>query len=156
MTVIQQDDTVTLVYIGKLDNGEVFSTASEDQPMIVRMGKLEIPPTLEEALLGMKKGDKKSIRVPPEEGYGPRQKELVQTIANPGLVQKIKPQRGMILSLKVEKDGEEHHVPATVISVSDSEMEVDYNHPLAGHHLNYAVTVLDIEGENRTAINTGA
>ncbi len=145
MTVIQQDDTVTLIYTGKLDNGEVFTVAGEDQPMIVRMGKQELPPAVEEALLGMKKGERKTIRVPPDQGYGPRQKELIQTIANPELVQKIKPQRGMVLSLKVEREGEEHHVPATVISVTDAEMEVDYNHPLAGHHLTYAFTVLEIE-----------
>ncbi len=145
MTVIQKDDTVTLIYTGKLDNGEVFSAATEDQPMIVKIGNLEIPPTLEEALLGMKIGDRKTIRVSPDEGYGPRQKELVQTITNPEMVQEIKPQRGMILSLKVAKDGEEHSVPATVISVTDSEVQVDYNHPLAGHHLTYAVTVLNIE-----------
>ncbi|MDP3481547.1 MAG: FKBP-type peptidyl-prolyl cis-trans isomerase, partial [Desulfoprunum sp.] len=135
MTTIQKDDTVTLFYTGKLDNGETFSSVTEDLPLIVKIGNLEIPPTLEEALLGMKSGDTKTIRVSPDEGYGPRQKELVQTITNPDMIQKIKPKRGMILSLKIDKEGEEHQVPATVISVTDAEMQVDYNHPLAGHHL---------------------
>jgi FKBP-type peptidyl-prolyl cis-trans isomerase 2 len=144
MLTIQNDDTVTLVYTGKLDNGEIFSSISKDQPLIVKIGNLELPPSLEEVLLGMKIGDSKSVRVPPEEGYGFRQKNLLQTITSEEMINKIKPTPGMILSLKVDKEGVEHHVPATVISVTGHEMLVDYNHPLAGHHLSYTVTILDI------------
>lgn len=153
MSTIQNDDTVTLIYTGKLDNGQVFSNITAEQPLLVKIGSLELPPTLENALLGMKKGDKKTIRVSPDEGFGPRQKELLQTIANKDMIDKIKPIPGMILSLKVEKDGVEHQVPATVISATDSEMQVDYNHPLAGHHLNYTVTVLQIERDSSSATN---
>ena len=145
MIAIQKDDSVTLMYTGKLDNGEVFTTVTEEQPLIVKIGNLELPPTLEEGLLGMKIAERKIIRVPPEEGFGPRQQELLQTIKNKDMIGKIKPVPGMILSLKVEKDGDEHQVPATVISATDSEMLVDYNHPLAGHHLTYTVTILQID-----------
>lgn len=151
MTAIQQDDTVTLIYTGKLDNGQVFGAVTEENPLIVKIGNLDIPPTLEEALLGMKIGASKTVRLSPDEGFGPRQKELVQSIANPEMIQKIKPKKGMVLSLKVDKDGVEHQVPATVISVTDSEIEVDYNHPLAGHHLTYAITVLAIERTNASS-----
>ena len=145
MITIQNGDIVTLAYTGKLDNGTIFSTIEEDQPLTVTIGNLELPPTLEEALIGMKIKEKKTVRLSPDEGYGPRQKELLQTISNADMIRKFQPKPGMILSLKVEKDGNEHHVPATVISATDSEIEVDYNHPLAGHHLTYSVTVLQIE-----------
>lgn len=153
MTVIQQDDTVTLIYTGKLDNGQIFGTITEEDPLTIKIGNLDIPPTLEEALLGMKVGDSKTVRLSPDEGYGPRQNDLVQSIANPEMIQKIKPKPGMILSLKVEKEGVEHQVPATVISVSDSEVQVDYNHPLAGHHLTYTITVLNVERSNTPSAN---
>ncbi len=144
MVTIQKDDSVTLIYTGKLDNGEVFSSITEDQPLIAQIGNLELPPSLEEAILGMKIGDSTTVRVPPEEGFGIRQKKLLQTITSEEMIKKIKPTPGMILSLKVDKEGAEHQVPATVISVTGDEMLVDYNHPLAGHHLSYTVTIIDI------------
>lgn len=143
--MIQENDIVTLAYTGKLDNGEIFTTVTKDQPLTVQIGNLELPPTLEEALIGMEVGETKTVRVSPDEGYGPRHKDLLQTIANQDIIRKINPKPGMILSLKTEKDGQEHIVPATVMKVTDSEIEVDYNHPLAGHHLTYSVTVLTIK-----------
>ncbi len=66
------------------------------------------------------------------------------TIDNQQMVDSLNPKPGMILSLKVEKDGTEQKAPATVMEVNGSEVTVDYNHPLAGHHLNYKLTLLDI------------
>ena len=143
--MIQQNDSVTISFTGKLDNGETFTVVSPDKPLTIRIGNLELPPTVEQALIGMEIGETRIIRVPPDEGFGPRQKDLVQTIANREMIDRLKPKPGMILSLKTEKDGQECMVPATVIRVTDSEVEVDYNHPLAGHHLTYTVTVINIE-----------
>lgn len=143
--MIQQNDTVTLSFTGKLDNGEVFMVVSPEDPLTVRIGNLELPPSVEKSLIGMTIGETRQFRIPPDEGFGPRQKELVQTIANKEMIDKIKPKPGMVLSLKTEKDGEELMVPATVIRATDSEVEVDYNHPLAGHHLTYTVTIINIE-----------
>jgi FKBP-type peptidyl-prolyl cis-trans isomerase 2 len=142
--MIQQNDTVTLAYTGKLDNGEVFIVVSEDNPMTVTIGGLQLPPTLENALIGMKVGDTRTVRLSPDEGFGPRHKDLIQVIRNSALMEKIKPKPGMILALKTEKDGQEVTVPATVLKVTGPEIEVDYNHPLAGHHLTYTVTIMDI------------
>lgn len=149
--MIQQNDVVTLTYTGKLDNGEVFTSITDDQPLVVTIGNLELPPTLEEALIGMGEGQTKTIRVSPDEGFGPRHKDLVQTIANQELIRKINPKPGMVLSLKTNKEGQEHLVPATVIKVTDSEIEVDYNHPLAGHHLTYTVTIVSIKHDHNPA-----
>jgi len=144
MVTITKDSTVTLVYIGKLDNGEVFKTITEDAPLTLKMGNHELPPTLENALIGLNVGQSTTVRVTPEEGYGARQKLLVQKISRKSLGDKIAPKPGMILSLKVSKNGEEHHVPATVMQVENDTIEIDYNHPLAGHHLTYHVTILDV------------
>ena len=143
--MIQQNDTVTLAFTGRLDNGDIFTEVGKDDPLTVTIGKLELPPTLEEALLGMEIGDSKTVRLSPDEGFGPRHKDLVQVISNSQMIEKLSPKPGMVLSLKTEKDGQEHVVPATVLRVTDSEIEVDYNHPLAGHHLTYTVTIIGID-----------
>jgi len=145
MSTIHESATVTISYTGKLDNGDIFKTVPEEQPLTVTLGNHELPPTLEKALIGVSEGDNISVRVTPEEGYGARQKMLVQTIDRKSLGGKIAPRPGMILSLKVEKDGEEHQVPATVMEVSDNSIVIDYNHPLAGHHLTYHVHVISVE-----------
>lgn len=143
--MIQQNDTVTLAFTGKLDTGDIFTEVSKDNPLAVTIGNLELPPSLESALIGMEVGDTKTVRLSPEEGYGPRHKNLVQVINNSQILEKIRPKPGMVLSLKTEKDGQEHLVPATVLKVTESGIEVDYNHPLAGHHLTYTVTIIGIE-----------
>lgn len=145
MTIIKENSTVTLSYIGKLDNGEVFKTISEDTPLTIKMGNYELPPTLENALIGLSVGQSKKVRVAPEEGYGARQKLLVQKISKKSLGEKITPKPGMILSLTVSKNGEDHQVPATVMTVDNDSIEIDYNHPLAGHHLTYDVTILKVQ-----------
>jgi FKBP-type peptidyl-prolyl cis-trans isomerase SlpA len=145
MATIKENSTVTLTYTGKLDNGEVFKTVTEDAPLTLKIGNQELPPTLENAIIGLNSGQSKTVRVTPEEGYGARQKLLVQKINRESLGDKIKPKPGMILSLKVLKDGEEHHVPATVMKVENDFVEIDYNHPLAGHHLTYEITILNVQ-----------
>ncbi len=136
------ENTVLIAVVGKLDNGEVFYTVPEDKPMRVALGSNDLPPTVENALRSMNTGEVRKIRVPPEEGYGARQKDLLQTIDNQEMVNRLQPKPGMILSLKAEKEGETQAIPATVMSVEGSVVTVDYNHPLAGHHLNYEITLL--------------
>ncbi|MGB3212360.1 MAG: peptidylprolyl isomerase [Desulforhopalus sp.] len=139
------NDTVSIAFTGKLDNGEIFITTTEQEPLLTRIGNNDLPPTVEQAVLQMTVGESRKIRIPPEEGFGPRQKDLLQTLNNQKMVDKLQPKPGMVLSLKIEKDGVEQQVPATVISVEGSEITVDYNHPLAGHHLTYELTLLNIQ-----------
>jgi len=136
------NDTVLLSFIGKLDNGEVFMTVEKDKPFRTTLGNTELPPTLEQEILKMEFGETRKIRVSPDEGYGPRHKDLIQTIENQQMVDSLQPKPGMIVALKAEKDGIEQKVPATVLAVEGSKVTVDYNHPLAGHHLTYDLTLL--------------
>jgi len=145
MSVVKEDSTITITYECKLDNGHVFKKINEDEPLTLKLGNQELPPTLEKELVGLKEDESKTVRLSPEEGYGARQKILVQDLGRETFGDKITPKPGMILSLKVEKDGEMHQVPATVMEVTEKKVVVDYNHPLAGHHLTYTVTVLKIK-----------
>jgi len=140
-----QNSMVTLAFTGKLDNGEIFISVEEQKPLSTQMGSSELPPTVEQEILKMTVGERRKIRIPPEEGFGPRHKDLLQTIDNQKMVETLQPKPGMVLSLKIDKDGVEQKVPATVISVEGSEITVDYNHPLAGHHLTYELKLLDIQ-----------
>jgi len=144
MSSVKNGDTLTITFTGKLDTGTVFVEITRDDPMKVTVGDSQLPPTVEIAIVGMAQGESQKIRVPPEEGYGVRMKNLVHEvpISNFGDGMTLKP--GMLLSQKVEKDGIEHKVPATVTEIKKESVVIDYNHPLAGHHLTYDLTVLEI------------
>ncbi len=137
--------TAVIAVTGKLDNGEIFYTIPENKPMTVTLGNSDLPPSVENVILTMNEGETRRVRVPPEEGYGARQKDLLQTIDNQQMVDRLHPKPGMILSLKAEKEGETQPIPATVMSVDGSVITVDYNHPLAGHHLTYDIVLLKKE-----------
>jgi FKBP-type peptidyl-prolyl cis-trans isomerase SlpA len=145
MTHPTTNSMVTLAFIGKLDNGQIFISVDEKEPLSTQVGSSDLPPTVEQELIQMTVGESRKIRIPPEEGFGPRQKDLVQTIDNQNMIDTLQPKPGMVLSLKIDKDGAEQQVPATVISVEGSQVTVDYNHPLAGHHLTYELTLLGIQ-----------
>lgn len=145
MHYVEDKDTVTIIYTGTLDNGEVFTTITDQEPLTITLGKSDAPPTLEQALLGMAVGDKKIIRLPPEEGFGPRRQELLHTLNRKSFSNTITPTPGMVLSLNIEKEGKQHQVPATIVEVNKDTIVVDYNHPLAGHHLTYNLTVTAID-----------
>jgi FKBP-type peptidyl-prolyl cis-trans isomerase SlpA len=150
MAYPKSNDMVIFTFTGMLDNGEVFISSEKDKPSQAILGNSDLPPSLESGIMAMQIGETKKIRIPPEEGYGQRLKDLVQTIDNQKLVDTLRPKPGMVVSLKVDKEGVEQQVPATVITVEGSQITVDYNHPLAGHHLNYQVTLVEITENART------
>ncbi|MEN8188292.1 MAG: peptidylprolyl isomerase [Thermodesulfobacteriota bacterium] len=144
MSVVKENDQITISYTGKLDNGTVFTTVTDKQPQTIVVGNHDVPPTVEKALIGLAPGQSVKVRVEPDEGYGPRRKDLLHTLSQKTFSAKIEPKVGMILSLNIDKDGEDHQVPATVVEVKGDLITVDYNHPLAGHNLTYELTVLSI------------
>ncbi|MDD3813874.1 MAG: peptidylprolyl isomerase [Desulfocapsaceae bacterium] len=145
MKQVQQNDIVTISCTGKLENGTTFHDSHESEPFVITIGNHDVPPTLEQALLGMSPGEQKCVKIEPDEGYGPRRKDLLQTLNRTTLGNTITPQIGMVLSLKVEKDGQTHQVPATIVEINNDTIVVDYNHPLAGHNLFYDISVISIE-----------
>ena len=144
MSPVALTDTVTITYTTTLDNGEEIDRSPRDRPITLSIGRGRLFPAVEVALLGMEPGETRTVRVQPEDGYGLYHKELVHTLPRSSFGDRINPQPGMILALKIEKDGETKQVPATVLSVSDDQVVVDYNHPLAGKVLNYTVTLVGI------------
>ena len=80
MSIVKNQDTITITFTGKLDNGAVFIEVPSARPMKIKVGDSELPPTVEMAVVGMKKGESKKIRVAPDEGYGPRLKDLLHEV----------------------------------------------------------------------------
>ena len=126
---------------GALEDGEIFEQTPEDHPIVINLGQGNIFPRVEEALMSMQPGETRTLSLAPEEGYGPRNKDLVQTLDISSISNSVQPVPGMILSLNVERNGQQEKVPASVVDVKDNNVTIDLNHPLAGKTVVYTVTV---------------
>jgi peptidylprolyl isomerase len=71
MTQVKDGDTVKIHYTGKLDDGTLFDTSADDDPLEFTVGEHEVIPGMEDALIGMEPGDEKTITIPSENAYGP-------------------------------------------------------------------------------------
>ncbi len=144
MCPVTLTDTVTIAYTAALENGELIDRSPADKHVTLSIGGGRLFQAVEACLFGMEPGEERTIKVQPEDAYGFRLDELVQEVPRAGFKGKIEPKPGMILSLTVHRDGENHKVPATVVAVNDDTVTVDYNHPLAGEIIVYTVKLLAI------------
>lgn len=144
MQRVSENDTVTIIYDGLLPTGEQFDSSQDTGPLQFQLGTGSVLPAFEQAVLGMVAQETKSITVAAKDAYGLKNEELILTVSRQGLAdQAIAP--GMILGLNMEKDGEQHKVPATVLAVGAETVTVDFNHPLAGQDITYRITLLSID-----------
>ena len=88
-------------------------------------------------------GESKSVRIEPDEAYGPRHEQLVQQVPRSALPDDLEPQVGMGLQSQ-SPDGQV--MMLTVTAVEDENITVDANHPLAGQVLNFDIELVSIGG----------
>lgn len=141
MSKVKKGDTVSVHYTGKLKDGEVFDTSQNRDPLNVVMGQGQVIPGFEEALLGMKGGESKTVEIPVDKAYGPRREELVAAVPKSQLPDGLKPEVGQTLTAE-QKDGTKLH--ALVTDVTDDTMTIDANHPLAGQDLTFELELVEI------------
>ncbi|MDA8413220.1 MAG: FKBP-type peptidyl-prolyl cis-trans isomerase [Desulfobacteraceae bacterium] len=137
--------TVTIRYIGTLDNGRIFHSTDEHGPQSVTIGSGQVFPALEQAIIGMRAGDVKNIVLTPEEAYGPRLQENIIRVARQAFPAGKEIVVGQKLS--IEFTGGASRV-MVVIAVGEEDVTLDGNHPLAGLELTFALSVDRIESES--------
>jgi peptidylprolyl isomerase len=135
-------DTVKLHYRGKLQDGFVFDASFDRDPLQFTIGEGQIIPGVEEAVVGMNPGDSKTAEVPVEKAFGPHREDMVGIVAKSQFRQwHDEPNVGERVPIP-QKDGPP--VDVTVVAVTDSEVAVDANHPLAGKDLTFDIELVDI------------
>ena len=142
MNQVTGNETVKLHYTGKLNDGQVFDSSLQREPLEVTLGEGRLIPGFEKGLVDMKVNDKKTITIPKEEAYGDVQQELFQNVPTENLPPEIKPEVGMGLVSK-NPDGSERQL--RVADVNDDFIIVDANHPLAGQDLTFELELLEIK-----------
>ncbi len=141
MSQAKNGDTVKVHYTGKLENGTVFDTSKDRQPLEFTIGSGGIIPGFEKGIIGMEIGDTKTITVPPEAAYGPRRKDLVVDMKKTDLPEDITPAIGKRLRMR-QKDG--NPIKITITDMDEDTVTLDANHPLAGNRLVFEVELVEI------------
>lgn len=146
------DGTVaTFHYTLTNDGGEVIDSSNGREPLAYLHGAGNIVPGLEKALAGRSAGDAFDADVAPEEGYGPRHKELIQTLPKSAFQGVPEPQPGM----QFQGRGPQGPITVMVTSVEGDQITVDGNHPLAGQTLHFAIEVTEVREANEEELKHG-
>lgn len=142
MPKAQEGDLVKVAYQGILEDGSVFDSSDEDRPLAFVIGEDSVLPGFEKAVLGMEVGEQKTVRVPPEEGFGIRQERLVDEFSRESLPEGLQLKIGTQLEVTAE-DGS--HFQVVVTGLHAGKVTLDANHPLAGHALTFHIELLAID-----------
>jgi peptidylprolyl isomerase len=141
MSTVKSGDTVKVHYTGKLDNGEIFDSSEEGEPFSFTVGAGQVIEGFDQALIGMQVGETKEIVVPPEQAYGERDEDLVQRIGRDQFnLAGVEPEVGM----SIEMHTPQGIIPLVISDLTDTTVELDANHSLAGESLHFALKLVEI------------
>lgn len=140
MTQAQNGDTVKVHYTGKLDDGTVFDSSAEREPLEFKLGDDQLIPGFEEAVVGMNAGESKTVKIVAEEAYGPHRQEMVLVVDRNEFPDDMDPTVGD--QLRMQQDGREFRVRVT--DASEETVTLDGNHPLAGEDLTFDLQLVEI------------
>jgi len=141
MTQVKSGDTVRIHYTGTLKDGSVFDSSDGRDPLEFAVGSGQIIPGLDVAIPGMEVGDKKVVEVPVDQAYGHINPGARQSVPRGDIPADIPLDLGTQLQVQTPQG---QTVAVTVAEVSDEEVVLDGNHPLAGQDLTFAIELVSI------------
>ena len=133
--------TVTLHLSLTLEDGSVAESTFDGEPHTFTMGDGSLLPGLELALYGLRRGDTQRLVLHPAQAYGLRDRAKRQRMPRTAFAPDLDLEPGLIIGFT---GGTGEELPGTILSVTDSAVEVDFNHPLAGHAVTFDVQIIDV------------
>jgi peptidylprolyl isomerase/FKBP-type peptidyl-prolyl cis-trans isomerase SlpA len=140
----KEGDEVLVHYTGKLEDGTVFDTSEDGEPLSFTIGENRVIPGFETAVQGMEPGDTKTTEIEPEQAYGEHREDMVMELDKEQIPDDVEPQVGQQLQLRLENG---QTVPVLITALGEESVTIDANHPLAGRKLIFEIELVDI-GEN--------
>lgn len=137
---IKDGDTVKVHYTGSLDNGTIFDSSREREPLEFVVGKKMLVLGFEHAVMGKEVGEHIKVTFPPDEGYGDVDPDLVFAVPLSELPDDISAEVGMHLQLA----SEEGLMDVVISGLTEDTIELDANHPLAGKELTFEIEIVSI------------
>lgn len=151
MQEVKNGDIVRIHYHGTLNDGTIFDSSLEREPLEFEVGSGMVIPGFDAGVMGMNIGDKKTIHIPFMEAYGPTQSEMVMDFPKNQLPAYMVPEVGMQLQMS---NNEGNHFPVVIVEVLEESVMIDANHTLAGKDLIFDLELIENKGGKSRIITT--
>ncbi|MCZ4321083.1 FKBP-type peptidyl-prolyl cis-trans isomerase (rotamase) [Pseudomonas sp. 8BK] len=138
---IGPDREVTLHFALKLDNGDVVDSTFDKKPATFKVGDGNLLPGFEQAIYGLKAGDKRSLSISPEQGFGQGNPQNIQVMPR-SQFQDMELSEGLLV---IFNDAANAELPGVVKAFDDNQVTIDFNHPLAGKALSFDVEIIEVK-----------
>lgn len=132
---------VKIAYTGTLPDGSQFDSSEGGDPLEFMIGSGQMIPKFEENLLGLRKGDKKTFLIAAADAYGERDEAMLMEVPLSAFPEDLKLEKGMQLGTTASTG---QQMIVTVADLKEGSAVIDYNHPLAGKDLTFAIEVEDV------------
>lgn len=147
-TRIEEGSKVQLHFSVAIENGvEIDNTRSRDEPVSLVIGDGNLLPGFEKALFGLRAGDRRTVSLPPGDAFGEWNPENVQRFDTVKFEQR--PEVGHMIEFE---DKAKASLFGVVMSVEDDITEIDFNHPLAGKNITFAVEIFKVTPQGQQGI----
>ncbi|UNK04962.1 peptidylprolyl isomerase [Psychrobacter raelei] len=150
-TRITQGSQVALHFEVALENGTVIdSTFSRPEPVRLTIGDESLLPGFENVLNNLRAGDTRTAHLEPEQAFGEWNKDNVQTFSRTQFaLTEANPEVGMMIEFE---DKGKNTLPGVISKVTQEDVEVDFNHPLAGQSLLFKVQIFKVTPPGQVAV----
>ncbi|MDX1674017.1 MAG: peptidylprolyl isomerase [Longimicrobiales bacterium] len=138
----EKGDTVAVHYTGKLEDGEVFDSSRDRDPLEFEVGSGQVIPGFDRAVEGLEVGESREVTLQPEEGYGEPREDLVVDVDRSQFPDESEPEVGRQVQVQVAPG---QNRIATITGIEEETVTLDLNHPLAGKPLTFDVELVDIK-----------
>ena len=138
---IQKGDKVKVHYTGTLQDGTVFDSSKDREPLEFEVGSGQLIPGFEKAVIDLKSGETTTVTIPSDPAYGEFREDMVVEVEKSNLPEEIKPEKGLQLQVQ-QPDGQA--LPVVIQDVTETHIVLDANHPLAGRDLTFEIELISI------------
>jgi FKBP-type peptidyl-prolyl cis-trans isomerase 2 len=144
MAQVKSGDKVKVHYHGKLTSGETFDTSNGREPLEFEVGSGMVIKGFDDGVAGMTVGEKKTINIPFDDAYGPRNPEMLIAMPKDKFPEDLEIEVGTPLGMS-DQQGQQFEV--TVVEIKEDVVMLDANHPLAGEDLVFDLELVEIVGD---------
>lgn len=141
MKQVKSGDKIKVHYHGKLTNGDTFDSSEGRAPLEFEVGSGMVIKGFDDGVTGMTVGDKKTINIPFNEAYGPRNPDMIIDMPKDRFPADMQLEEGMPLMMS---DGSGQNFQVTVVEIKPEAVILDANHPLAGQDLVFDLELVEI------------
>jgi peptidylprolyl isomerase len=141
MIAAKKGDRVKVHYTGKLQDGTVFDSSIDREPLEFTLGDGNMIKGFDAAVEGLQTGEKVTANIPSVEAYGEKKQDMFVEVPKAEVPENIKPEVGQQLQVQ-QANGQA--MPVVVAEVTEDKIVLDANHPLAGKDLTFEIQLIEI------------